>query len=148
MAQRWRFSTSIPKQIETIKVDSTSPSEAALSSSSYETHSQSSDTPTLSDAIPSSRFEPSQPSGSLLRYHVSRTPANNLPVYHDTRNGNTRKETIIRKITGDPAPLRDAIRDLLELKEDRIWVGKVTGHVYVKGHHKGVIEQFLAEKGF
>lgn len=83
-----------------------------------------------------------------IQYHVSRTPSNNLPVYHDTRNGGTRRETIIRKISGDPAPLRDAIRDYLGVAEDRVWVGKVTGHVYVKGHHKATVDRFLVERGF
>ncbi|KIW02803.1 uncharacterized protein PV09_05864 [Verruconis gallopava] len=87
-------------------------------------------------------------SSPLLPYHVSRTPSNNLPVYHDTRNGNTRKETIIRKISGDARPLRDAIRELLGVEAEKVWIGKVTGHVYVKGHHKAKIERFLAEKGF
>ena len=145
-AQRWRFSTSAIRRIDAIKVDSTSPSEAPLSEASIHAQSQS---PTLSDVptrAPSSRTEKSP--STLPRYHVSRTPSNNLPVYQDIRNGGTRKETIVRKLAGDAGSLRDELRILLGVEDERVWVGKVTGHVYVKGHHKPAIEKFLAEKGF
>jgi large subunit ribosomal protein L49 len=150
--QRLRFSTSTARRIETIQVGSTTSSEAALSSATVHAQSQSASSPqapTLSEhAVSSNRSASAEATSQLLKYHVSRTPSNNLPVYHDTRNGNTRKETIIRKIAGDPAPLRDAIRELLDVDAERVWVGKVTGHVHVKGHHKPAIEKFLAAKGF
>jgi large subunit ribosomal protein L49 len=157
--QRQHFSTSIPRYIETIQVETTAPSEAALSSPAVAsqpqtTSSQTANTldssSTLSEPTFSSSRLPHDTSrtSSLLPYHVSRTPSNNLPVYTDIRNGKTRKETIIRKITGDPRPLRDAVRELLQVDTDRVWVGKVTGHVYVKGHHKPAIEKFLSGKGF
>lgn len=71
-----------------------------------------------------------------------------MPVYTDIRNGKTRKETIVRKIAGDPKKLRDDLVQYLAIDEERVWVGKVTAHVYMKGHHKTKVEQFLAERGF
>jgi large subunit ribosomal protein L49 len=156
VAQQLYFSTSSPRRLLPVEatsatltdvvlddVTAATPSNSASGSESIRTRKVATQSKSRSLATPNATSKP-----SILPYHVSRTPSNKLPVYTDTRNGNTRKETIVRKIAGDPRPLRDAIKELLQVDVDRVWVGKVTGHVYVKGHHKPAIEKFLAEKGF
>lgn len=149
--QRWNFSTSISRRIEAIPLETAAPAEVSLGEASVPRKSPSVDSRQASTSSDSSlsisQATSSQPRPKL-KYHIARTPGNNLPIYQDTRNGNTRKETIIRKIFGDAGALRDDIREALKLDEDKVWVGKTTGFVYIKGHHKNPVYTFLTHKGF
>ncbi|OCL11944.1 hypothetical protein AOQ84DRAFT_228547 [Glonium stellatum] len=67
-----------------------------------------------------------------LKYHVARTPSNQLPVYQDSKRGGNLHQTLIRKITGDARVLSDDIRQHLGLRDKDVVVNPVTGHVVVK----------------
>uniref|UniRef100_A0A7S3XRT8 Large ribosomal subunit protein mL49 n=1 Tax=Heterosigma akashiwo TaxID=2829 RepID=A0A7S3XRT8_HETAK len=66
-----------------------------------------------------------------------------LPVYTDIRNGRTKTFTIVRRIEGDPEPLR---RDLSALTGARA-VARA-GRVEVPGNHVPRVRAWLAGLGF
>jgi large subunit ribosomal protein L49 len=83
-----------------------------------------------------------------LRYHVSRTPTNNLPVYSEFKAHRTLKLTIVKKIAGDSHALRDDLEKELGLNNKTCFVKHPTGHVVLKGVHKPKILEFLQQRGF
>ncbi|KAF2001084.1 hypothetical protein P154DRAFT_619702 [Amniculicola lignicola CBS 123094] len=101
---------------------------------------------------PASTPEPSGPQSITLslppaRYHVARSHNKNYPVYTDYKRGGNLHLTTVRKITGEAAALRDELRIFLNKKEGDVNINNVTGHVVVKGFHKGEIVKYLQARG-
>ncbi|KAF2399998.1 hypothetical protein EJ06DRAFT_582581 [Trichodelitschia bisporula] len=102
-------------------------------------------------ANPTPRQRSSQVTASQLPYFVGRSPSRQLPVYTDLKSGGTRKETRIRKITGDIRALRDDLADYLKTQKVRdadCVISSINQQIVVKGHLKLQISRFLEEKGF
>ncbi|KAJ9647163.1 54S ribosomal protein img2, mitochondrial [Coniosporium tulheliwenetii] len=83
-----------------------------------------------------------------LKYHVSRTPSSQLPVYKLAKSGGNLHQTRIKKIAGDVRALRQDVQKLLGLSEKDVMVNSVTQHVVVKGWYKDEIVKFLESKSF
>ncbi|KAL2356098.1 mitochondrial large subunit ribosomal protein-domain-containing protein [Cryomyces antarcticus] len=83
-----------------------------------------------------------------LPYHISRTPTNNLPIYHTAKRGGNLHETRIRKISGSVQALRDDLQKELGVQNKDCTINTLTGHIIVKGWHKGRVTQFLLERQF
>ncbi|KAK1760297.1 putative mitochondrial large ribosomal subunit [Echria macrotheca] len=81
-------------------------------------------------------------------YLVSRTPSNNLPVYHLAKRGGNYKLTSIKKIDGDKRALQQDLAKALGLSTEQVKIKVPTGHIEVKGHHKSQVESWLQEQGF
>ncbi|KAK5657532.1 hypothetical protein OQA88_3105 [Cercophora sp. LCS_1] len=81
-------------------------------------------------------------------YIVSRTPSLQFPVYHLAKSGGNRKLTVLKKVEGDKRTLSRILAKDLGLKEEDVRVKVPTGHIEVKGHHKGRVEAWLEEQGF
>ena len=82
--------------------------------------------------VPTSTPQPALSALPQLRFHVARTPSNQLPVYQDSKRGGNLHQTLIRKISGDARALREDIREHLGLQDKDVVVNPVTGHVVVK----------------
>lgn len=82
--------------------------------------------------VPTSTPQPAPSVLPQLRFHVARTPSNQLPVYQDSKRGGNLHQTLIRKISGDARALREDIREHLGLQDKDVVVNPVTGHVVVK----------------
>ena len=66
-------------------------------------------------------------------YFVHRTASSNLPVYLLTKSGGNLKQTIVRKLEGDIAILRDQLREFLKIeKKEDIKINPLTKHVVIK----------------
>lgn len=83
-----------------------------------------------------------------LPYYVTRTPSNELPVYHFAKGGGNKPLTKVRRIDGDLEALRDALQQHLQLKWDDCAINSLTKHVVVKGHVKNEIRAFLQARNF
>lgn len=68
--------------------------------------------------------------GSRQKYHVYRTPSNQLPVYHLSKSGGNRKQTKIRKIEGDIGELKAQLEEAFFNKE--IKINSLTKQVIIK----------------
>lgn len=68
----------------------------------------------------------------ICKYTVRRTPSNELPIYHLSKNGGNKKLTKIRKIEGDRLALRDELRTALQLSDKECSVNHLTGHILLK----------------
>ncbi|TLD19492.1 Translation initiation factor [Venturia nashicola] len=88
------------------------------------------------------------PIPQLLPYHVLRSRTRNLPVYLDWKAGGNLKQTQIRKIVGDTKTLSRDLAKELQIDPRLVTVGKVSGHVVIKGHFKQKVEAFLKARGF
>ncbi|KAL1639462.1 54S ribosomal protein img2, mitochondrial [Diplodia intermedia] len=84
----------------------------------------------------------------ILPYFVQRTPSNNLPVYKALKRGGNRKETKLRKISGDLKALQSELRAYLDIPEHDITIITTTGHIVAKGDHYLKIVEFLKSKQF
>ncbi|KKY14662.1 putative mitochondrial large ribosomal subunit [Diplodia seriata] len=84
----------------------------------------------------------------ILPYFVQRTPSNNLPVYNAQKRGGNRKETKLRKISGDVKALQSELRAYLDIPEHDITINPTTGHIIAKGDHYMKIVEFLKSKQF
>ncbi|KAJ2787829.1 mitochondrial 54S ribosomal protein img2 [Coemansia interrupta] len=80
-------------------------------------------------------------------YFVRRTRFQSLPVYRDTKNGKTRKLTVIRRVEGDLEALRtDLIQALGE--DSQIAIKKISQQLVIKGDCTRGIREWLTKKGF
>lgn len=77
-------------------------------------------------------------------FRVHRTNYGELPVYHDYKNGGTRKLTIVRKFTGDAEELMRQLKALCE--SDRVELR--TGRIEIKGLHRDKVKRWLQGRGF
>ncbi|PVU88319.1 hypothetical protein BB561_005911 [Smittium simulii] len=80
-----------------------------------------------------------------LSYYVERSTFRSLPVYTEFRNNNTRKLTLIRKITGNIDQLK---ADLEPIVGPDIKINKNTNTVIIKGIFLREVREFLTKKGF
>ncbi|KAG8459336.1 hypothetical protein KFE25_012972 [Diacronema lutheri] len=77
-------------------------------------------------------------------FRVFRSNYNELPVYHDYRNGRTRRLTLVRKYVGDAEELcRELARVCAQPK-----VEVRTGRIEIKGLHKEKVVAYLESLGF
>jgi large subunit ribosomal protein L49 len=111
--------------------------------SAPKTHASTS-TPVNQDPEPSTRTSPSRP------YHVARiVPSRRLPIYTDRKGHGTLKQTVIRKITGDPIALASELKEHLGIVEKKdCKVNPTNGQVVVKGHWTKEVTEWLTAKGF
>lgn len=65
-------------------------------------------------------------------YFVSRTPSQNLPVYHLAKRGGNYKLTVVKKIEGNKQALRQSLAEALGIDDMLVKVKVPTGHVEVK----------------
>ena len=79
-----------------------------------------------------------------LPFHVQRTSTNNLPVYTDFTYGDSKKLTIIRKVTGDMHAIKEELIKITSNSEVIIKHGKLE----VKGLHSAKIKKWLRCLGF
>lgn len=66
----------------------------------------------------------------------------------DWKAGGNLKHTRIRKIVGNTKTLGEDLAKELQIDPELVAVGKVTGHIVIKGHFKEKVEAFLKAKGF
>ncbi|TKX24632.1 54S ribosomal protein img2 [Elsinoe australis] len=83
-----------------------------------------------------------------LPYFVTRTPSNELPIYHFHKAGGNKKLTRIRRIDGNVEALRNEVQNHLQLKREDCVINQLTKQVVVKGHVKPQLEAFLQAKKF
>ncbi|CAA93160.1 54S ribosomal protein img2, mitochondrial [Schizosaccharomyces pombe] len=83
-----------------------------------------------------------------LRFHVSRTPSKNLPVYLDYKQRGTKILTLIRKIHGDSNALRLRLISTLKMSPKDVYVNKLTNQVVLKGNHIVTVREWLQDQGF
>lgn len=62
--------------------------------------------------------------------------------------GGNLKQTRIRNIMGSSKALSEDLARELEMDPGLFTIGKVTGHIVIKGHVKQKVEAFLTAKGF
>ncbi|EON67028.1 hypothetical protein W97_06145 [Coniosporium apollinis CBS 100218] len=91
---------------------------------------------------------PRPPTTTPLKYHVSRTPSSQLPVYKLAKSGGNLHQTRVKKIAGDVQALRQDMQKLLGLPEKDVMINTVTQHVIIKGWYKDEIVKFLESKSF
>lgn len=117
----------------------------SLSSGSHhrprESHSGSQE----NDATESSAAPPPR---LRLKYHVSRTHTNNLPIYKDSKAHGTLKLTLVRKITGDAHALKKDLIELLGVSPKDAAVVPPANYIKIKGVHDYRIQQHLLAQGF
>ncbi|TYJ55917.1 hypothetical protein B9479_003440 [Cryptococcus floricola] len=87
-------------------------------------------------------------------YHVMRSEGGELPVYSKFRNGG-QVTTIIRKIEGSGATLRDQLNESFLANHldpftapPRATLRPTNGHIQIKGHHVEDVKDWLSERGF
>lgn len=80
-------------------------------------------------------------------YKVSRTKANQLPVYSDVR-GNGHRVTVIRRIEGSVGLLKDDIRRALGLSKDEIKIKPTSNQIKIRGDRVHQIRQLLLDANF
>lgn len=100
-----------------------------------------------SDATPAPVLAESQVAPNLP-YYVTRTPSNELPIYHLRKRGGNLRQTRVKKISGSIDALRDALQTELAVPEKECVINRTTNHVVVKGWHKPKIESFLTARKF
>lgn len=83
-----------------------------------------------------------------LPYFVTRSRADELPIYTLRKRGGNLKMTRVKKIDGKREVLKDELRQLLRVPEKEVAINSVTGHIMIKGHWKPQIEKFLRERNF
>lgn len=90
--------------------------------------------------------EVAQPAGdaNALSFQVFRSNYDNLPVYHDYRNGRTRNLTIVRKYTGDAEALARELARVCEQPKVEV----LTGRIEIKGLHKEKVLAYFESLGF
>ncbi|GAB7357279.1 hypothetical protein MBLNU459_g8248t1 [Dothideomycetes sp. NU459] len=93
-------------------------------------------------ALPESEVAPNLP------YYVTRTPSNELPIYHLRKRGGNLRQTRVKKIDGNIDVLRAALQTELAVPEKECVINRVTNHVVIKGWHKPRIETFLKARMF
>ncbi|KAJ1626074.1 ribosomal protein L49/IMG2, partial [Pavlovales sp. CCMP2436] len=77
-------------------------------------------------------------------FKVYRSNYNELPVYHDYKNGRTRRLTLVRKYVGDTQAL---VRELVRVCEQpQVYVR--TGRIEIKGLHKDKVVAYFESLGF
>ncbi|KAF2743660.1 hypothetical protein M011DRAFT_461502 [Sporormia fimetaria CBS 119925] len=81
------------------------------------------------------------------KYLVTRSANKNFPVYTDFKRGGNLKLTIVRKVSGDLAALRNELKIYLNKKEDEVFLNDLTKQVIVKGHHVPEVTKFLQSRG-
>ncbi|WVQ71194.1 hypothetical protein IAR50_000719 [Cryptococcus sp. DSM 104548] len=93
-------------------------------------------------------------SGRKKWYHVARSEGGELPVYSKYRNG-TQVTTLIRKVEGDGATLRDQLNEYFLANHldpftapPRATLRPTNGHIQIKGHHVDDVKDWLSERGF
>jgi large subunit ribosomal protein L49 len=98
---------------------------------------------------------PEAESAPNLPYFVTRTQNNELPVYSDYKRGGNLKLTLVRKVSGDPSALRDALRRELRdmmggesVARERVVVNERTRQVVIKGLVRDQVVRFLRERRF
>jgi hypothetical protein len=67
-----------------------------------------------------------------LTYHVERTPAKQLPIYHINKRQGFLKQTRIRRITGNIADLKKHLQQGLKLEDGHIKINSLTKHIIIK----------------
>lgn len=82
--------------------------------------------------------------GGALSFRVFRSNYDNLPVYHDYRNGRTRNLTIVRKYSGDAEALARALARVCEQPKVEV----LTGRIEIKGLHKEKVLAYFESLGF
>ena len=109
------FASANQSQIEATSTSTSSPPPPPpppnpLPTSSFQTAVQSESQQSLPKPQPT---KPAARNVPPLPFFVDRTPSGHLPVYHLTKRSGTKKLTVIKKISGDSAALRDMLaRDL------------------------------------
>ncbi|KAK3348776.1 mitochondrial large subunit ribosomal protein-domain-containing protein [Lasiosphaeria hispida] len=82
------------------------------------------------------------------RYHVGRTPSNQLPVYELAKRGGNFKLTHIKKVEGDKAAFKEMLARDLGLDIKAVTLKVPTGHVEVRGSVRKQVNEWLAAQGF
>lgn len=77
-------------------------------------------------------------------FRVFRSNYNELPVYHDYRNGRTRRLTLVRKYVGDAEALSRELARVCNQTQVEIR----TGRIEIKGLHKEKVVAYLESLGF
>jgi large subunit ribosomal protein L49 len=77
-------------------------------------------------------------------FRVFRSNYNELPVYHDYKNGRTRRLTLVRKYAGDAKELARELARVCEQPKVEIR----TGRIEIKGLHKEKVVAYLESLGF
>ncbi|KAI1435833.1 mitochondrial large subunit ribosomal protein-domain-containing protein [Xylaria sp. CBS 124048] len=83
-----------------------------------------------------------------LPYFIGRNTLHNLSIYEKTKAGGNKKLTVLKYIEGDIGALRVDIRDALALSDKDIYINGLTNHIWVKGHKRNEIHNFLLTIGF
>ncbi|KAJ9628888.1 54S ribosomal protein img2, mitochondrial [Taxawa tesnikishii (nom. ined.)] len=99
-------------------------------------------TPAPAEPLPESQCAPHLP------YFVTRTPSNELPIYHLRKRGGNLRQTRVKKISGSIDALRAELEGVLGVPTKECVINRVTNHVVIKGWHKGTIEEFLMRRKF
>ena len=82
--------------------------------------------------------------GHALSFQVFRSNYDNLPVYHDYRNGRTRSLTIVRKYSGDAEALARELARVCEQPKVQV----LTGRIEIKGLHREKVLAYFESLGF
>ncbi|QDS71441.1 hypothetical protein FKW77_003634 [Venturia effusa] len=143
-----RFSTVAP--LRDVLRDQTSPKSPTAEPRNRSPRPQSTSRPSTSKLAPSSTptLPVTAPAPELLPYHVSRSRTRNLPVYSDWKAGGNLKHTRIRGIIGNKKTLREDLARELQIDPGLVTIGKITGHIVIKGQFKEKVMAFLQAKGF
>lgn len=96
-----------------------------------------------SDVVGASSAEPAPPPAAP-GFRVFRSNYNELPVYHDYRNGRTRRITLVRKYVGDAEALSRELARVCDQPQVEIR----TGRIEIKGLHKEKVVAYLESLGF
>lgn len=99
------------------------------------------------DSISQADLTLSKNSNGSAWYRVSRTKANQLPVYADVR-ANGHRTTIIRRIEGSVPLLKQDLRTALGLGPDDIKIKPTSGQIKIKGDHVNSVKRLLSEAKF
>ena len=84
------------------------------------------------ESPPAAAVQTTKPKASHGQYFISRSFAQNLPVYHTRKRGGNMKLTEVKKVQGDAIALSKDLSALLGLPPSEVNVNSLTKHVVIR----------------
>ncbi|KAK3385975.1 mitochondrial large subunit ribosomal protein-domain-containing protein [Podospora didyma] len=81
-------------------------------------------------------------------WRVARTNAGNLPIFQQEKRGGNLPLTVIKKVEGDVAALRNELSVYLKLEHFKLRTKTPTNHIEIRGKYKYDVKKFLHDRGF
>ncbi|PRP74715.1 mitochondrial 54S ribosomal protein IMG2 [Planoprotostelium fungivorum] len=81
----------------------------------------------------------------VFTYFIRRNKNNNLPVYSDFRNANSRRLTVVSKYTGNVQELKTDIQTVLGPQAE---ITEKVGRLEIKGNYVSSLKEWMTKVGF